>query len=372
MSDQQTASPQGGDERGVWGALKSLVANTSLIGIGLYALGIIAVNAFLAPFGVTEFSLFRAQLVYTGLLLLVPLAATFLCVETGRRLLGGGTPWRRSLAPFRAGRGTGTVVGGVFAFGLYTIWQLAVGRDGWSKALAHGLTLALSSLVVVRVLELTVGTPRAPKAGEGRNSTLRRAWRKLQAIPIEWTALVLALAAAVAAPGAYAIWARLPAAIILLFLLVLEPADGPLSRATQAWAARDASALVALAVVVAVASTAYLSKFVDDVYPVVPAQFGGGEPVVATLVFAPAGADQARAAGIPLGATSAVSSKVSVVFQGSGMDLICLPTDADGRVVGVAPGSSPRASDCITADHLAAIQLDRRIVSAVVMEGHGR
>jgi len=69
----------------------------------------------------------------------------------------------------------------------------------------------------------------------------------------------------------------------------------------------------------------YTGKFTDDVYPIVPEQFGGGRPIDVGIVLSPAGSEALRALQPTANRTSYEGAQI--VFEGEDYYIIRLPSD---------------------------------------------
>jgi len=241
------------------------------VGLVAYALGLVTVNAYLLQFGVSDFSLLRARLVYTGALILVVVTIIALwCVGLWVLFMDkpGGLLYRyRTDNPEhsrqRAGRivvmvivAFGTSLGPLVAFQLLMDSGDELGDARVAFALlGMGLVGALVSVGMVAAAKEgheDMGATGVAFQSEGRSDLTR------------WLRTVGSLAPFTAA------------ALIVVFLGI----------------------------------------FVRFVYPAVPEQYGGGRPREARLVLNDGDNETLSAIGLAFSPASGLSSCVELLFAG--------------------------------------------------------
>ena len=91
----------------------------------------------------------------------------------------------------------------------------------------------------------------------------------------------------------------------------------------------------------------YLALFATSYYDEVPAQFGGGKPWTARILFTPSSIDQARQLGFELSPSNLLTPPVQVVWETEDSYLIRTSQTQEGSTV----------------------QIDKALVSAAVVGG---
>jgi len=305
--------------------LESVARVTAACAVGLYALGLIAVNTYLAPFGVTEFSLFKPQYAYAGvLLLLLPVVALLVLVEACSVV--------QCLRTRHANKTE------------QKNQQQKKPRRNWSRWNTEFGGIALCALfmwIAIAVFRSTVASRTAPQA-------MSDAW-KMDSWLVAMDAVVyfgwrcFAQRPAIRAPDAAG---EDPSTQI--------DTDGGSGTKGPNRVCPVICTLVALLLF-----SQYLGRFDDDVLPTIGRQLGGARPYSAVLALTPDGAHQAPMLGLQV--TTGDLTSVAIVFEGSDFYLICVP-----------PGPQPDASRCITSRTFTAVRLDKSLVMGSSITAHGR
>jgi hypothetical protein len=285
MTNQIEASGRSGLGRPIDTVVKVL----PLVAISLYALGLVVVNAYLSLYGAADFSLLKPQLIYTGVLVLVPL---FVCAisQSGREGLIWLKEWADRMKETLLARNEQ-----VEARPGETISRVnLVSRAGpfvqWISSLAERMEARASKAMSRVILLLPAGLFFIWFIGLGQRGD--------EALP---HALDLYVTAAIL------VWLVRKALAYL--------ARGP---STQ----RDRAYGMLMLLLLVVASAAYLAKFIDDVYRNVPEQYGGQRPFVVQLLLKPDSTAGLERLGLPIPDDRGVSSPVTVVFEGSDFYLL--------------------------------------------------
>ncbi len=245
----------------------------------LYVVGLIAVNEYLAPYGASDFALLRARFVYTGALALTPLLITSVGSVLVQILLAarvGGT-WYKKPAGWRAL----LLIAVPFLAGIWFVFAWAIGSLGnqsSGEAGLHALTLVAAALVLALLVQTAFW--------------LRYAFTEISSLG----ALAASFVDAFFRP------------VLLFFSLVAG-------------------------VVMVLAFAFYLGKVVDDVYPIVPEQFGGARPVMVAMSLTTEGV--AALHRLEPGVDETTYQAVQLLFEGEDYYLFRLPIGV------VAPGTEP-------------------------------
>jgi hypothetical protein len=84
--------------------------------------------------------------------------------------------------------------------------------------------------------------------------------------------------------------------------------------------------------ILAISCLAYVVLFTSFIYPVIPEQFGGGQPKQVTILFDPAAIDGIRELGVPIPQTTQLSEPVTLLFESSDRYILRLQNK---QVVGI-------------------------------------
>jgi preprotein translocase subunit SecG len=231
----------------------------------LYALGLVAVNAFLLRLGITDFELVRPRFIATGLLMVLPMALSFAIPIFV-------FPWGKPLIridPSRRLRSIGDA--GMSVFGLGVIQVLP---------LLYYVVFALNA---------------PPQMGEGTFN------RFILGLDLWLTALMVSLLLIFLIAMVSGHWDG------LLVTLGQKPDTATVAERTKA------VGLIGLTVLLLVAF--HVWSFVEAIYPKVPQQFGGGAPVAATLVSDPLAGEVLSALGVSTIGSGAQRIPASVYLE---------------------------------------------------------
>jgi hypothetical protein len=274
---------------------QDIAKSASASAVVLYALGLVAVNVYLAQFGVTDFSLLKAQFVYTGVLLTVPLAVSALSLAAVDWAIpsdrGKAAPSAGPKEPPAGTSGAPATSRPPLKETLRT-WAPHVRRGAVVVALSYALTLLVFASVFWWLLDQGLG----PSIGH--------------AATLDEFATIFILAGAAGAR----LW---PAR---------KPLKGEGSKAGRV-------AILVLALGLTLTFNRYLDRFSDDVYPNVPRQLGGGRPFSEQLVVSPESADTIHHLGLnPDPVEPNLSEAVKILFEGTQTILVCLPHSRDHQM----------------------------------------
>jgi len=242
----------------------------------LYVVGLVAVNEYLAPYGASDFALLRARFVYTGALVLTPLLITAIVVTLVRLVLDSqdGDDWYK-----RGGAWIKLVwLSALLLAGVWTTFRWAIaslGHESSRHANLHALTLLAAALVLVLLIRTALSLK-------------------------QWHAAQRAKLVSVASPDKFMAGVLGPAAFFYILIA---------------------------GVVTVLAFAFYLGKVVDDVYPIVPEQFGGGRPVLVSMSLTAQGV--AALHQLEPGVDQTSYQSVQLLFEGR--RLLSVPAPSERR-----------------------------------------
>jgi hypothetical protein len=239
------------------------------------------VNIYLQQFGVSDFSLLKAQFVYSGVLLLMPLAVTALFLASWDWVFHRKQPAPPTEKPAEQAHGRSRFIARL------TDWLRKLDLD-WASVSA--ILFSFASTLLVFFLAFVVRLHQ--RAGDA----FSHSWT------LDLWATVLVLVADVSRRSWKAIRGR--------------------SKQSRTRLQHVVVLLIAMGLIFAFDS--YLRRFDDDVYPNVPRQLGGGKPFGGQLILSPGSADTVQHVGLNLAGPD-LSEPVTILFEGTQTFLVCLP-----------------------------------------------
>jgi hypothetical protein len=166
MSTESLPEPPPAQPSFLAGMLEPAVKIASLIGIGLYVIGLLVFNVFLAKYGITDFAALKPQCLFTGAWALLLLILAALPVAAFNSILAAKNPtrWKRTLLAILVSIAVAyfvtmmvTVLFGVFIGGpVYRESHFLVldpGVPGWRGLLAVVVVLGIGTFIFQKPFE---------------------------------------------------------------------------------------------------------------------------------------------------------------------------------------------------------------------------
>jgi hypothetical protein len=292
-------------------SVEGIARAIGLGGIGLYVLGLLAVNVYLLAFGVTDFTILKPQLISTGALVLFPVLIAAL--------------W--------------------FSFGFAFVRSSPKYR--WWRDLVRWLLAAIFQLVATWLVFLCLRLRAGSGIRHASNDALRLLWGPEAIVLLVW-----------------GIWVFVHSS--------QSTTKDALDLAMARWKRRHRPyvpvVMIGATIFLIVALAFYLSRVADDVYPVVPPQLGGGRPFDAQLLLTPEGRSQAKALHLTIDSVG-LSSTVNVIYVGSEFYLLCFQQPPLSRL---GPTDKAYPLRCIADGKITIVRVNASLVEALRRPEHGR